>query len=239
MSITSRDLSRKQVQWGNFYAYVPEDIHDGEIIEEAKGIIDYVLPQKSGPFGTHYYSFLTREYVLNLILFFYRDHNKFPEGNIAVVGEYYWRNPPFLHKYGLKQCLYEKLKGRNYDVGYWVKLPSLKEVRKANLLTRKNIALWTSQPFLEKYFCQLKFDEPYSKAYGSIAGGWVKAPWGERIKNIVFDFVYEYVNKFKKLPEGQHSFDVDWSSENASWLKRVLNKKQVVTFPKISEVKYD
>ena len=239
MSITSSDLNRKQVAWGNFYAYIPDDIHDSVIIEEAKSIVDYALPQKYGPSGTHYYSFLTREYVLNLVLFFHRDHNRFPEGDIAVVGEYYWRSPPFLHKYGLKQYLYEKLKGRNYDVGYWVKLPPLKEVRKLSLVNKKNIALWTSEAFLKKYFCQLKFDEPYSKATGSIAGGWVKAPWGGRMKKIIFDFVYEYVNKFKKLPEGQHSFDVDWTSVNAPWLKRVLNKKQVVIFPKISEVKYD
>ena len=133
----------------------------------------------------------------------------------------------------------ERKKGRNYDPGYWIKLPSLKEVRKKSLIEKKNINLWTSYAFLKKYFYQLDFNEPYSKVTGSIAGGWVRGPWDKKMKVIVLDFVFEYVNRFKKLPEGQHSFDVDWKSLNAPWLKKVLNKKQVVTFPKISEVKYD
>ena len=36
----------------------------------------------------------------------------------------------------------------------------------------------------------------------------------------------------KKLPEGEHAFNVNWDAPNAKWLKEVLLKKQVVTFPK-------
>ena len=98
---------------------------------------------------------------------------------------------------------------------------------------KDQIAYWSSETFLNQYFYQLKFNEPYSKATGSIAGGWVRSPWNGRMKKIVFHFVTDYVKKHKKLPEGEHSFNVDWDYPNAKWLKKVLLKKQLVTFPKI------
>lgn len=238
MSITKRDKTRNQTKWKSFYANIPEGIHDKGVIEDAKSIVDYALPQRSGPAGTHYYSFLTREYVLNLILFFYERFKRFPEGDICVVDQYYWRSPPYLNKTGINTFFRERKKGRNYDPGYWVKLPSIKEVRKLRLIKQKQIDLWTSQAFLNKYFYQLKFNEPYSKATGTITGNWVRGPWDGRMKIIVLDFIYEYVNRFGKLPEGQHSFDVDWSSINAPWLKSLLHERQIVTFPKLSEVQY-
>ena len=40
------------------------------------------------------------------------------------------------------------------------------------------------------------------------------------------------------IAKGEHSFNVNWYAPNAKWLKRVLLKKQVVTFPKLSEVQH-
>jgi len=103
---------------------------------------------------------------------------------------------------------------------------------------KDQIAYWSSETFLNQYFYQLKFNEPYSKATGSIAGGWVRNPWDGKMQEIVFHFIKDYVKKHKKLPEGEHSFNVDWDYPNAKWLKKVLLKKQVVTFPELSEVQH-
>jgi hypothetical protein len=40
------------------------------------------------------------------------------------------------------------------------------------------------------------------------------------------------VRKYHRLPEGEHIFKVNWHALNAKWLKEVLLKEQVVTFPK-------
>jgi hypothetical protein len=98
---------------------------------------------------------------------------------------------------------------------------------------KDQIAYWSSEAFLSLYFYQLKFNEPYSKAKGSIAGGWVRSPWHGRMREIVFRFVKDYAKKHHHLPKGEHSFNVNWYAPNAKWLKEVLLKKQVVTFPKI------
>ena len=58
---------------------------------------------------------------------------------------------------------------------------------------KDQLAYWSSEAFLNQYFYQLKFNEPYSKATGSIAGGWVRNPWDGRMKKIVFHFVKDYV----------------------------------------------
>ena len=100
-------------------------------------------------------------------------------------------------------------------------------------ISKKNqIAYWSSNEFLNQYFLQLQFNEKYAKATGSIAGQMVRNPWTIKIREITFKFVKGYVKKHKKLPKGEHSFNVNWYAPNAKWLKEVLLKKQVVTFPK-------
>jgi|688.fasta_scaffold189559_3 hypothetical protein len=100
----------------------------------------------------------------------------------------------------------------------------------------EKLSLWTSEEFLKKYFYQCKFNDRYSKATGSIAGQWVRNPWDGKMKEVIFNFVREYVNKNQTLPEGEHSFKLDWGS---GYLKDVLLKDQIVTFPRLTEVKYD
>ena len=239
MFFKNRNKSRNKTPWGNSYAFIPESMQDSVVIEDAKSIVDFILPQKEGQF-TSQYSFWTREYVLNLILFFYAEHQKFPKGDICIIRDYYWRSPPCLDgddEYGRKIYLHEIRKGRNYDAGYWVKIPSLNQVKRSEEQKVK-INLWSSEDFLNKYFYQLEFNEPYSKATGSIAGGWVRNPWDGKMQEIVFHFIKDYVKKHKKLPEGEHKFNIDWDYPNAKWLKKVLLKKQVVTFPKLSEVQH-
>ena len=96
---------------------------------------------------------------------------------------------------------------------------------------KDQIAYWSSDEFLNQYFTQLQFNDKYAKATGSIAGQWVRNPWTRKIREIIFKFVKGYVKKHQKLPEGEHTFKVNWYALNAKYLREVLLKKQVVTFP--------
>ena len=98
---------------------------------------------------------------------------------------------------------------------------------------KDQIAYWLSDEFLNQYFTQFQFNDKYAKATGSIAGQWVRNSWTKKIRGIIFKFVKDYVKKHKKLPEGAHTFNVNWDAPNAKWLKQVLLKEQVVTFAKI------
>ena len=130
MSIRSSDLNRNQTRWKfgedtYFYANIPEEIKDLKVINDAKSIVDYALPQKFGPWGTEYYSHLTREYVLNLILYFYKEHKRFPHGDICIVDHWYWKS----NCWG-GRIFQSRKRARNYLPGYWVYLPTLREVKK-------------------------------------------------------------------------------------------------------------
>jgi hypothetical protein len=99
------------------------------------------------------------------------------------------------------------------------------------IFKKDQIAYWSSNDFLNQYFLQLQFNEKYAKATGSMAGQWVRNLWTRKINEIIFKFVKSYVKKYHHLPEGEHSFNVNWYAPNAEWLKQVLLKEQVVTFP--------
>jgi len=103
---------------------------------------------------------------------------------------------------------------------------------------KDQIAYWSSEAFLNQYFLQLQFNEKYAKATGSIAGQMVRNPWTIKIRGVIFKFVKDYVKKHYQLPEGEYTFNVNWYAPNAKYLKEVLLKKQVVTFPKLSEVQH-
>ena len=98
---------------------------------------------------------------------------------------------------------------------------------------KDQIAYWSSEVFLHKYYQKLEFDEPYAKAFGTIALGWVASPWRQHLKEIVFKYTRDYLRKHKKLPEGEVTFDVNWKISKPTWLIKSLRKKQVVTFPKL------
>lgn len=102
--------------------------------------------------------------------------------------------------------------------------------------TEKNqLAYWSSEIFLNEYFKRVEFDEPYAKSFGTIAQGWVSSPWRQYIKEIVFKYTLDYLKKYKKLPEGHVTFDVNWKTKKPKWLVDCLRTKQIVTFPKILE----
>lgn len=95
------------------------------------------------------------------------------------------------------------------------------------------IAYWSSEEFLNKYFERLEFEEPYAKATGTIALMYVKGTWQRRMKFIVFELTRNHVEAYNKLPEGQYSFLVNWRNRDAHWLIKCLRAKQIITFPKI------
>ena len=101
-----------------------------------------------------------------------------------------------------------------------------------------NLAYWSSEDFLDQYFLLLKFSEPYSKASGTNAGQWVLSPWRSTMKKVIYAYIRDYVEKYRKLPQGKRSFIINWSNPSAPWLKKVLSENQVVTFPKRNEVEY-
>ena len=64
---------------------------------------------------------------------------------------------------------------------------------------KDKIAYWSSEAFLNQYFYQLKFNEPYSKATGSIAGGWVRNPWDGKMQEIAFSEQFKGIETIEQL----------------------------------------
>ena len=137
MSFLEPDAGQNQTEWKfgtwTFYANIPEGIKDLKIVENAKSIVDFAIPQRFGPHGTHYYSFVTREYVLNLILYFYKEHKRFPHGDICIVDRWYWKS-----FYSGGRVFQGRKKGRNYSAGDWIYLPTLREVKKSKRIINEN-----------------------------------------------------------------------------------------------------
>lgn len=100
---------------------------DSSAINSAKKLIDYCSPQKYGPHGAHGYSFLKREYLLNLLLFHYQDYGFFPSGHICITDEWLYEKP--ISASGMNWFSFRtRSKGRNYHPGWWIKIPSLEEI---------------------------------------------------------------------------------------------------------------
>ncbi len=115
-----------------WYACVHPDIDDEIVIENAKRIVDKALPQKlSTFFGGHLFSFMTREYLLNLLLFYFQEKGLFPTGAVCIVDRWVWDRMIF--KRGGKWitgCFWRFGIGRLElnSPGYWVQIPSLLSV---------------------------------------------------------------------------------------------------------------
>ena len=133
MSFFTPDIQRNQTAWGaspqgaKWLAYVDAPISDEVVIEQAKQIVDHCSPQRYGPHGTHGYSFLKREYLLNLLLFHYADFGYFPSGHICITDQWLYGNA--VSTSGASWFGFSpRAKGRNYEPGWWIKVPSLQEI---------------------------------------------------------------------------------------------------------------
>jgi hypothetical protein len=68
------------------------------VIENAKRIVDEAMPQRlSTQYGGHYYSFVSREQLLNVLLFHYISNGFFPTGSICIVDKREWDSVTVKH----------------------------------------------------------------------------------------------------------------------------------------------
>ena len=139
MTFYTKDAKRTQTTWGahgsvkTWHAYIDADIQDQVVIEQAKQIVDGCSPQRYGPHGTQAYSFLKREYLLNLILFHYVDHGFFPSGHICITDEWLYSDSVTTDSKSRWYSFRPRKKGRNYFAGWWIKIPSLAEIESSNV----------------------------------------------------------------------------------------------------------
>ncbi|MFM8344851.1 MAG: hypothetical protein ACKOB5_10150 [Betaproteobacteria bacterium] len=112
-----------------WYACVHADVDDEAVIYAAKRIVDKALPQRlSTFFGGHYYSFVTREYLLNLLLFHYMEHEVFPTGWICIVDRWVWDGMTFKRlgkwftSWGWR---FDTSRKELKAPGFWIQIPSL------------------------------------------------------------------------------------------------------------------
>ena len=134
MRIFKLTPERRQTAWhcgyqGTiWYANIDAPVDDHSVIEDAKLIVDAARPQKHGPYGAHYYSFITREYLLNILLFHYSDHGTFPEGALCIVDEWVWKNTTRVGNSNWFSWSSKKT-GRHYERPFWIKIPKLSDVK--------------------------------------------------------------------------------------------------------------
>ncbi len=134
MNFFTKDKTRQQTEWGTigdrytWFAYIDAPITDPILIEQAKTIVDHCAPQRYGPHGTHAYSFLKREYLLNLLLFHLDDHGFFPSGHICITDEWLYEKP--IKTTGGASWFSFKCRkaGRQYQSGWWIKIPNFAEI---------------------------------------------------------------------------------------------------------------
>ena len=110
---------------GRWYADLCVEVDDLEAIEQAKTIVDRVMPQKyTTKHGAHYYSFVNREFLLNQLLFFWKECGSFPTGWLCLVDEVTMR--PIANDSGWWSFNARKA-GREYSRPQWIRVPTYEE----------------------------------------------------------------------------------------------------------------
>jgi len=142
MSLFPKVSGRRQTQWGGrkgltgfevWYANIEPFIDDLEVIENAKIIVDAFYPQKKYcNFGGHYYCFITREYLLNLLLFYFESKKCFPVGNLCIVDKWVWRVDTYPTVRGsIIGRFWQFLKRSDSFIdGHWMTIPTLEEAKR-------------------------------------------------------------------------------------------------------------
>jgi hypothetical protein len=123
-----------------WYACVHANIEDEAVIDTAKRLVDRAIPQKQSTFvGGHYYSFVTREYLLNLLLFHFQEHGLFPSGSVCIVNQWVWdgllykRQGKWLSGWAWR---FVTKRSELKEPGYWVQIPSVSSVLTGPATTR-------------------------------------------------------------------------------------------------------
>lgn len=114
-----------------WYANLHADVDDPLVIEHAKRLVDKAVPQKlSTFFGGHYCSFVTREYLLNLLLFHHKEHGRFPVGPVCVVSrkELDSIHHPKWHRWLNWLDWMWRIRKQDFDDPHWLYIPSVQSV---------------------------------------------------------------------------------------------------------------
>ena len=61
------------------------------ILETAKEIVDEAKPQFHGPYGGTGYSRIRRQRILDVVLWFFLEHKRFPVGDLGLDSNWVWR----------------------------------------------------------------------------------------------------------------------------------------------------
>ena len=105
-----------------WYADLSADVVDLAAIERAKAIVDHVMPQRlSTQYGGHYYSFIQREFLLNMLLHFWHDHGHFPSGWICMADELPMTSVGHFGWWAFKH----RKRAREYPKPLWLRIPDL------------------------------------------------------------------------------------------------------------------
>ena len=108
-----------------FWAVVDSSVRAKVTLNAAVRLVDLVMPQVYRPYGGTYYSFIRREFLLNLLLFHYERFGYFPSGRVHIVHEALQRRLPRALWW---LWLTFKEEPRRYGPGEWIDLPRLVDI---------------------------------------------------------------------------------------------------------------
>lgn len=109
-----------------WYANLSVDVTDLQAIEQAKTIVNAIEPQMlSTKYGTHYYSFIRREFLLNMLLHFWHDHQRFPSGWVC------WADEMPMTAIGNSgwSMFRPRKRGREYPKPRWLQVPTYEQAK--------------------------------------------------------------------------------------------------------------
>ena len=142
MALFPKQDGKRQTPWACgrngeiWYATLTPEIDNLTVIENAKRIVDVAMPQRlSTQHGGHYYSFVAREQLLNVLLFHYKSNGVFPTGSICIVDKRHWDSVTVKHLGRSFNWLIWKPRDRpaEYLPVTWIKIPSLADVVNAQV----------------------------------------------------------------------------------------------------------
>ena len=142
MALFPKQDGKRQTPWACgrngeiWYATLTPEIDNLTVIENAKRIVDVAMPQRlSTQHGGHYYSFVAREQLLNVLLFHYISNSVFPTGSICIVDKREWDSVTVKHLGRSFNWLIWKPRDRptEYLPVTWIKIPSLADVVNAQV----------------------------------------------------------------------------------------------------------
>ena len=134
MSLFQKKSGRRQTPWACgrngeiWHATLIPEIDNLIVIEHAKRIVDLAVPQRlSTQYGGHQHSFVSREQLLNVLLFHYLSTGFFPTGSVCIVDKRQWDGVTVKKLGRLFNWLLWKPRDKpaEYLPVTWVKIPPL------------------------------------------------------------------------------------------------------------------